>query len=102
MKSISETTKVRRLLRLLRAAEGELPPKFEGMTFIRYVPEGRGWDRAHAWAIYISHDPCHDPDKTTKVDRNTVIAFHRKKGIFKVIGRELRYKYAKSLALGDV
>jgi hypothetical protein len=36
------------------------------------------------------------------VDRNTVIAFHRCNGTFKVIGRELPRKLALKLARGVV
>lgn len=89
------------LLKLIKESNGDLPPTFEGMTFVRFVREGRGFDADFAWAIYISHNPCHD-DIGYREDRNTVIAFHRTKGIFRIIGRELPKKFARRVAEGEI
>lgn len=93
------------LLEHIRGADGGLPPTFVGMTFVRYVKEGKGLDSKFTWAIYISHDPCHDNARKRSVlgdDRSTVIAFHRSKGTFRIIGRELPKKLALKLARGDL
>jgi hypothetical protein len=91
-----------RLRKAIREADGSLPPTLTDMKFVRYVREGRGWDADHTWAVYISHDPCHDDGKGFVDDRNTVIAFHRQNGTFKIIGRELDMKLARKVALGKV
>jgi hypothetical protein len=90
-----------RLLKCIKKANGNLPPDFEGMIFVQFVREGRGFDADFAWAIYISHNPCHDRIGY-KDDRNTVIAFHRTKGIFRIIGRELPKKLARKIAEGEI
>ena len=92
--------KVTSLLELIHKSTGDLPPKFVGMKFIRYVKEGTGPDSDFSWAIYISHDPCHDHENFL-ADKNTVIAFHRKNGSFRLIGRELPMKLALSIAESD-
>jgi hypothetical protein len=89
-----------RLKKRLRDATGDLPPTLVGMSFVRHVPEGNGFDAPFAWAVYVSHDPCHDGDKFVD-DRNTVIALYRKKGVFKILGRELPANLAYQLARGE-
>lgn len=88
-----------RLLQRIHQADGSIPPTFEGMEFVRFVRQGRGFEAAYAWAIYISHDPCHD-GRSRKANRNTVLAFHRSKGTFKILGRELPLKLARAIATG--
>jgi len=91
-----------RVLKRIKNGAKELPPTFVGMEFARNVKEGRGFDAPFAWSVYISHDPCHDPLPHVRYDRNTVIAFARMSGEFRIIGRELDRKYALRLANGEV
>lgn len=96
----------KRLRQRIKKAGSDLPPTFVGMKFMRYVRAGRGMDSPYAWAIYISHDPCHDGlgirGKGYKADRNTVLAVHRTNGTFKILGRELPMKRAREIALGEI
>jgi hypothetical protein len=95
----------RRLLRRIRHRSSRgLPPTFVGMEFVRYVrdPQIRPRHEAPwAWAVYLSHDPCHDPSAGRRADRWTVIAFHRLYGDFRIIGRELDRRLALEIAKGE-
>lgn len=70
-----------------------------------YIPDFSGpWNMANElkdWRVYIVHDPCHDTAEF-RDNRNTVIAMHKVRGVFKILGRELPMKFAKSLARGRV
>lgn len=82
-----------RLRRLIKAADGTLPPRMTGIQFVRYVAEGRGWDRAHTWTIYVARG-----DGTPRSKFYHVLALHRWDGRFKILGRALPYAEAFSLA----
>lgn len=100
---------------ILNATDHSIP-QMDGAKFVRFVPDP--WDPAlhpeeqlFAWAIYICHDTCHDaPWQSAPVleqndapahyaDRNVVIALHRCRGIFRVIGRELDTKTAMNIVI---
>jgi len=90
-----------KLRKRIKEAPSDLPPRFDGMKLVRYVRQGRGPDADFAWAIYISHDPCHDR-RGHKANRHTVLAVHRLNGTFKILGRELPLKHARALAKGEL
>lgn len=101
-------TNSRRLLDRIKNGTYELPPTFVGMRFIRDCPGEKGdapagseEDLEFTWAVYISHDPCHDGGGHQD-DRNTVIAFHRWNGTFRILGRELNGELARKIACGEV
>ena len=53
------------------------------------------------WRVYIVHDPCHDRVEESYVDdRNTVIALHSERGIWRILGRELNRDLALDIASG--
>jgi hypothetical protein len=99
----------RRILKRILNAPRDRPPILEGMEFVRFVKETvvgvfgipLPFEADFAWAVYISHDPCHDHDDFV-ADRNTVIAIHRLNGTFRILGRELDRKFALRLARGLV
>jgi hypothetical protein len=91
-------------------------PRMDGARFIRFVhdpedPTLRPEERPFAWAVYVCRDTCHDAPWGTQqpphywdspayyADRNVVIAFHRRRGLFRVIGRELDTKTAMNMAI---
>jgi hypothetical protein len=96
-----------RLLARIKEGQRDNLPTLTDMQFVRFCEDGKHWDAAHTWAVYVSHDPCHDTDRKTKhgrityrADRNTVVAFHRRNGTYRIIGRELDMRLAKRIALG--
>lgn len=92
------------ILERIKNSRGWIPPRFDGMEFIRYVEDtnygGDPSDCEFAWTVYISHDPCHDSGDF-RDDRNTVVAFHRITEEFRIIGRELPRDYAMKLIWED-
>lgn len=69
------------------------------------LPQFAGsWDLVNTlgpWRIYLIHDPCHDDFIGRKDDRNTVIALHDEKGIWRILGRELDQVFAMKIACGE-
>lgn len=96
------------LIKLARGKSSQLPPRLTDMHFVRFVEDGTD---EFAWSVYVSHDPCHDCTydesretsvcMATRQDRNTVIALHRRRGSFRIIGRELPTDFAYALANGE-
>lgn len=91
-------------------------PRMDGAKFIRYVPDLEDptlepEEKPFAWAVYVCHDVCHDAPWEPETpphhwdnpayydDRNVVVAFHRNRGLFRVIGRELDTQTAMNVAI---
>jgi hypothetical protein len=53
------------------------------------------------WRIYVVHNPCHDDGEGFVDDRNTVIALHQTKELWRIIGRELPREMSLEIARGE-